>query len=100
MIWLATAMAAILAALVLALARAFLGPTLYDRVLAINMVGTKTVIIVAVVGFLMGRPAFLDIALFYALVNFVGTIAVLKMSHQQEHDAVAADDAGTEGEVR
>lgn len=97
MIWLGTAMAAILAALGVALARAFLGPTLYDRILAINMVGTKTVIFVAVVGFLMGRPAFLDIALFYALANFVGTVAVLKLSHHREQDAVRSED---EEEVR
>ncbi len=69
---------AILATLALALARAILGPTVYDRILAGNMVGTVTVLAIAVLGFLMGRPDFLDIALLYALINFVGTIAVLK----------------------
>jgi multicomponent Na+:H+ antiporter subunit F len=76
----------------LALARSFLGPTLYDRILAINMFGTKTVIFVALIGFLVGRPQFLDIALFYALVNFVGTIAVLKLSHYRELDAVQSEE--------
>lgn len=88
MIPLVAAMAGVLAAVVLALARAFLGPTLYDRILAINTVGTKTVIFVALVGFLMGRPQFLDIGIFYALVNFVGTVAVLRLSHTRGLDAM------------
>jgi multicomponent Na+:H+ antiporter subunit F len=55
-----------------------LGPIVYDRVLAANIFGTFTVLFIAVLGFLTGRPDFLDIALLYALINFVGTIAVLK----------------------
>ena len=69
---------ALLVAMALALVRAFLGPTVYDRVLAVNTIGTKTVLLIAVLGFLDGRPEFLDIALLYALINFIGTIAVLK----------------------
>ncbi len=69
---------AILVTMALALTRALLGPTVYDRVLAVNMFGTKTVLIIAVLGFLSGRPDFLDLALLYALINFVGTLAVLK----------------------
>jgi multicomponent Na+:H+ antiporter subunit F len=74
----ATAAIAILVTMSLALLRAFMGPTLYDRILAVNMFGTKTVLIIAVLGFLMGRPDFLDIALVYALINFIGVIALLK----------------------
>jgi multicomponent Na+:H+ antiporter subunit F len=74
----ATAAAAILVTMALALLRALLGPTEYDRILAVNTFGTKTVLIIAVLGFLMGRPDFLDIALLYALINFIGTIAVLR----------------------
>lgn len=70
--------AALVVAILLAMARAFLGPTLYDRVLAVNAIGTMTVLMIAVLGFLMGRPDFMDIALLYALINFIGTIAVLK----------------------
>ncbi|MGI9350287.1 MAG: monovalent cation/H+ antiporter complex subunit F [Rhizobiaceae bacterium] len=62
----------------LVLVRLYAGPTLYDRVLAGNSFGTYTVLFIGVLGFLMGRPDFLDIALLYALINFVGTIAVLK----------------------
>lgn len=72
------ASAALLITMLLALARAFAGPTIYDRILAVNAFGTKTVLMIAVLGFLMGRPDFLDIALLYALINFIGTIAVLK----------------------
>ena len=68
----------ILFVMVLALLRAFLGPTLYDRILAVNMFGTKTVLLIAVLGFLSGRPDFLDIALVYAMMNFISVIAVLR----------------------
>jgi multicomponent Na+:H+ antiporter subunit F len=69
---------AILLTMGLAMIRALLGPTVYDRVLAVNMFGTKTVLIIAVLGFLSGRPDFLDLALLYGLINFVGTLATLK----------------------
>ncbi len=74
----AAAALAVLVAMALALARALLGPTIYDRILALNSFGTKTVLMIAVYGFLSGRPDFLDIALVYALINFSGIIAVLK----------------------
>jgi multicomponent Na+:H+ antiporter subunit F len=73
----ATALA-LLVAMVLALVRLYAGPSLYDRVLAANAFGTKTVLLIGVMGFLTGRPDFLDISLLYALLNFIGTIAVLK----------------------
>ena len=69
---------AVLITMALGLARALLGPTIYDRVLAVNAFGTATVLLIAVLGFLIGRPDFLDLALVYALINFIGTIAVLK----------------------
>lgn len=74
----AAATAAIFGAMLLVLVRATLGPTLYDRVLAVNSFGTLTVLLIGLLGFLTARPDFLDIALLYALINFVGTIAVLK----------------------
>ena len=72
------ATAGILISMTLALVRALLGPTVYDRVMAVNTFGTKTVLLIAVLGFLTERPEFLDVALAYALINFIGTIAVLK----------------------
>ncbi len=72
------ATAGILISMSLALLRALLGPTVYDRVLAVNTFGTKTVLLIAALGFLSERPEFLDLALVYALINFIGTIAVLK----------------------
>ena len=69
---------AILLTMVLALARALMGPSVYDRVLAVNMFGTKTVLLLSVVAFLYGRPDFLDLALAYALINFIGILAVLQ----------------------
>lgn len=70
--------AAVIVAMLIVLARAIAGPTLYDRVLAVNSFGTKTVILLAVIFFLSGRPDFLDVAMLYALLNFVATIAILK----------------------
>ena len=75
----AVATIALLVTMVLTLVRALAGPSLFDRLLAVNSFGTKTVLLIAVYGFLTGRPDFLDIALVYALINFVGTIAVLKL---------------------
>ena len=69
---------ALLATMILTIARALIGPTLFDRLLAVNSFGTKIVLFIAVFGFLTDRPEFLDIALVYSLINFIGTIAVLK----------------------
>ena len=75
---------AILIVMALALIRAIVGPTAFDRLLAVNMFGTKTVLFIAVFGFLTERPDFLDIALVYALVNFLGTIAVLRFFERKQ----------------
>ncbi len=69
---------AILSVMTMAIVRGLLGPTVYDRVLAVNMFGTATVLLIAVLGFLTGRPDFLDLALLYALLSFIGTVALLK----------------------
>ena len=69
---------------IMVLIRLFLGPTLYDRVLALNAFGTLAVLMISVVGFLFGRPDFLDIALLYALLNFISTIAILKFFRYKE----------------
>jgi len=69
---------AVLVTMSLAMIRALRGPTVYDRILALNVFGTKTVLLIAVLGFLTGRPDFLDLALVYALINFIGVIAMLK----------------------
>lgn len=78
---------AILLTMAMAIIRGLRGPTVYDRALAVNMFGTATVLLISVLGFLTGRPDFLDLALLYALLSFIGTIAVLKY--------VSARDLGT-----
>ncbi len=70
---------AILLVMLFLLIRATLGPTVFDRILAINTFGTTTVLLIALFGFLTKRPDFMDIALLYALINFISTIAVLKL---------------------
>ena len=72
------ASAVILVTLALAIARSILGPTLFDRALAANSIGTLAILLLAAFGFLTGRPEFLDIGLTYGLLNLIGTLAVLK----------------------
>jgi multicomponent Na+:H+ antiporter subunit F len=76
--YLAVAMAGVLVTMAMALIRATRGPSVYDRILAVNTFGTATVLFISVLGFFTGRPDFLDLALLYALLNFIATIAVLK----------------------
>ena len=77
----------------LALVRALLGPTVYDRILAVNVFGTKTVLMIAVICFAFGRPEFLDIALVYALINFVSVIGVLRyFEYRSANRAEVAND--------
>ena len=71
---------AILVVMIMAITRGIVGPTFYDRILAVNMFGTKTVLLIALLGFVMGRPEFLDIAIVYALINFISVIGVLRYS--------------------
>jgi len=80
---------ATLITMAMALGRALLGPTIYDRLLAANMFGTKTVLLLSVVAFLYGRPDFLDLALVYALINFIGVIAVLEFIRERTDSAAA-----------
>ncbi|MDG5975680.1 MAG: pH regulation protein F [Burkholderiales bacterium RIFCSPLOWO2_12_67_14] len=74
----AAAALALLVTLTLALIRAALGPTVFDRAQAANSIGTVAMLLLAVLGFLTGRPEFLDLAIVYGLLNVIGTIAVLK----------------------
>jgi multicomponent Na+:H+ antiporter subunit F len=88
---------AILITMVLALTRALLGPTVYDRVLAVNMFGTKTVLLLSVIAFLGGRPDFLDLALAYALINFIGILAVLEFFRSRAARRRLEEDGGAVG---
>jgi len=81
---------AILITMALALARALMGPSVYDRILAVNMLGTKTVLLLALLAFLHGRPDFLDLALAYALINFIGVLAVLEFIESSKQREQAA----------
>ena len=74
----AAASSAVLAALALGVVRALSGPTVFDRVLAANVIGVGAIMLLALFGFLTDRPEFLDIGLLYALLNIIGTLAVLK----------------------
>ena len=72
-------------AVILCLWRVALGPTAYDRILAVNAVGSLVIIGITLHGFFMGRPEFIDIAILYALINFIGTIAILKLFSENKN---------------
>lgn len=78
----AAAALALLVTLALVMVRAIAGPTVFDRVLAANSIGSVAMLLLAVIGFLTGRPEFLDLAITYGLLNIVGTIAILKFFRQ------------------
>ena len=87
------ALIAMLVVMITVFLRAWFGPSLYDRILAINTFGTATVLAIAILGFYMQRPAFMDIALVYSLINFIGTVAILKLyrfddlGHREEEES-------------
>lgn len=86
---LTAAIVAVLVTMLLALVRAFRGPTEYDRMLAASTFGTKTVLLIALGGYALSWHSFLDVALLYAMVNFIGTVAVMRFF---EYRAVRADE--------
>jgi multicomponent Na+:H+ antiporter subunit F len=79
-LFMTVASVSILVTMTLAFVRAMLGPTVFDRVLALNMFGTKTVLLICVVCFLTKRTDFLDLALLYSLMNFIGMVALLRFT--------------------
>ncbi len=89
---------AIFVTMILAIVRGITGPTLYDRILAVNMFGTKTVLLIALLGFVMGRPEFLDIAIVYALINFISVIGVLRYSDTDQFNHTPPQNEQTEKE--
>ncbi|MEO0619494.1 MAG: monovalent cation/H+ antiporter complex subunit F [Pseudomonadota bacterium] len=95
MIYVAAALA-LLVAMTLAVVRALLGPTVFDRVLAGNAIGVLAILLLCVFGFLTERPEFLDIGITYGLLNLIGTLAVLKFWKYGDlaHDDAAQQDRG------
>ena len=91
MIYYATAVTAIsiLITMALAMVRAIAGPTVFDRVLALNMFGTKTVLLICLVCFMMDRTDFVDLALLYSLMNFIGMVALLRFSQYGGFDELS-----------
>lgn len=90
----AAAIIGLLAAVALAVVRAVLGPTAFDRLVAANSIGTFAIMLLALFGFLTERPAFLDLGITYALLNMIGTLAVLKFFR---YGWLGYDHSGDEG---
>jgi len=87
-----TVILAVMVTMFMALVRAFMGPTEYDRMLATNMFGTKTVLLITAGGHALGWTGYLDVALLYAMVNFVSTIAVMRFFEYREKRSDAAEE--------
>lgn len=95
----AVAILAVLVCMALLILKAFTAESIFDRILVINSFGTKTVLLIAVLGFLTGRPDFLDLSLVYALMNFIGTIGVLRFTRYGDLSAVNNPDGPRPEEV-
>ncbi|HMB38837.1 MAG TPA: monovalent cation/H+ antiporter complex subunit F [Wenzhouxiangellaceae bacterium] len=83
---------AIFVTMALALARALKGPSVYDRIVAVNVIGTKTVLVVALITAISGNDDLIDVALVYALINFIAIVAVLKLSRMRDLAAAGEGD--------
>ncbi len=78
----------IVALMLLPLYRVVKGPTLYDRIISAGLMGTNGVLVLAVVGFIYNRvDMFIDLAIAYALLNFIGTVAVGKYLEQHGRES-------------
>lgn len=58
--------------------RAIKGPSAADRLIAINVIGTKTIVLIIIVSFLLNETYFVDVAIVYALINFLSSIVIAK----------------------
>ena len=85
---------AIFMTMALALARALKGPTIYDRIVAVNVFGTKTVLVVALITHITGHSDLVDVALVYALINFIGVVTVLKRVKTRDLGSATEDAPG------
>ena len=83
---------AIFVTMALALVRALKGPSVFDRIVAVNVIGTKTVLIVALITAISGNDNLIDVALVYALINFIAIVAVLKLSRMRDLSAAGEGD--------
>jgi len=83
---------AIFVTMALALVRALKGPSVFDRIVAVNVIGTKTVLIVALITAISGNDNLIDVALVYALINFIAIVAVLKLSRMRDLAAAGEGD--------
>ena len=83
---------AIFVTMALALVRALRGPTIYDRIVAVNVFGTKTVLVVALIAYITGHDDLIDVALVYALINFIAIVAVLKLAKMRDLAQAGAGD--------
>jgi multicomponent Na+:H+ antiporter subunit F len=90
---------ALFVAMILAIIRGIIGPSLYDRILAVNMFGTKTVLLIALLGFVMGRPEFMDIAIVYALIIFISIIGLLRYSDTNQFKHTPDNDESIKKEL-
>jgi multicomponent Na+:H+ antiporter subunit F len=83
---------AIFVTMALALVRALKGPSVYDRIVAVNVIGTKTVLVVALITAISGNDDLIDVALVYALINFIAVVTVLKLSRMRDLAAAGEGD--------
>ena len=83
--FLATGVALVLL-MILSLLRTVIGPTILDRILGGNVIGTKTAVLLVIIGTIFGRvDMFVDFAIAYALLNFIGSLAAARYFHRMRN---------------
>lgn len=85
---------AIFATMAMALVRALKGPTIYDRIVSVNVFGTKTVLVIALITYVTDHADLIDVALVYALINFIAIVTVLKLVKMRDLARVDPGDVG------
>ena len=67
-------------------ARAVKGPSFADRLIAINVIGTKTIVLISIVSYIIKETYFIDIVLVYALISFLGSTVISKVVLEEKDD--------------
>lgn len=62
--------------IVFCMIRAIKGPLAADRLIAVNVIGTKTIVLISLISFVLNETYFIDVVLVYALISFIGSIGI------------------------
>lgn len=84
----------------LCLLRSIIGPRIADRVVAVNMVGTNTIIVISVLSVALGEAYLIDISLIYAMISFLAVVLLTKVYIGAYRESKLKKDEGGGGDER